>query len=231
MSREVHVGFCERREVRSLPATLLVVLVHGTRAQAEAIKQTAATLLGDQLRLTLSPEKTRITHVDDGFDFLGFRIVRLPRPGRTPAAFSFPTRAAVNRLQASHQDADRTLDDGPAARRALACVQPRLAGLDRVLPSRREQALLCLPRPLPVDEAGAVAAQEAPADDLKTDQAAVHRTRVGEHRGHQALLARHRGSNALQAAPPPPAMGHADQPGHRPRHERRQRMTRPTHVL
>jgi RNA-directed DNA polymerase len=76
-----------------------VVLVHGSRAQAEAIKQTAATLLGDQLRLTLSPEKTRITHVDDGFDFLGLRIVRLPRPGRTPAAFSFATRAAVNRLK------------------------------------------------------------------------------------------------------------------------------------
>jgi RNA-directed DNA polymerase len=48
-----------------------VVLVHGTRAQAEAIKETAAMLLRDQLRLTLSPEKTRITHVDDGFDFLG----------------------------------------------------------------------------------------------------------------------------------------------------------------
>ena len=76
-----------------------VVLVHGTRAQAEAIKETAATLLRDQLRLTLSPEKTRITHVDDGFDFLGFRIVRLSRPGRAPAAFSFPSRSAVNRLR------------------------------------------------------------------------------------------------------------------------------------
>jgi RNA-directed DNA polymerase len=76
-----------------------VVLVHGTQAHAEAIKETAATLLRDQLRLKLSPEKTRITHVDDGFDFLGFRIVRLPRPGRTAVAFTFPTRAAVNRLK------------------------------------------------------------------------------------------------------------------------------------
>ena len=76
-----------------------VVLVHGTRDQAQAIKDAAATLLRDQLRLTLSPEKTRITHVDDGFDFLGFRIVRLPRPGRAPAAFSFPSRRAVNGLR------------------------------------------------------------------------------------------------------------------------------------
>jgi hypothetical protein len=26
------------------------------------------------MRLTLSPEKTAITHVDDGFDLLGFRV-------------------------------------------------------------------------------------------------------------------------------------------------------------
>jgi hypothetical protein len=31
--------------------------------------------------LTLSPEKTHITHVDDGFDLLGFRIVRAPWRG------------------------------------------------------------------------------------------------------------------------------------------------------
>ena len=95
-----------RRRARGHPSYRMVryaddfmVLVHGTRAQAEAIKETAATLLRDQLRLTLSPEKTRITHVDDGFDFLGFRIVRLPRPGRASAAFSFPSRSAVNRLR------------------------------------------------------------------------------------------------------------------------------------
>ena len=46
-----------------------------------------------------SPEKTRITHVDEGFDFLGFRIVRLPRPGRTPVAFSFPSKEAVNGIR------------------------------------------------------------------------------------------------------------------------------------
>ncbi len=70
-----------------------VILVRGTRAQAEALKQQTGEFLSD--RLTLSPEKTRITHVDEGFDFLGFRIVRLPRPGRTPVAFSFPSRRAV----------------------------------------------------------------------------------------------------------------------------------------
>jgi hypothetical protein len=37
MSREVHVRFCESRGVRFPPATHLVVLVHGTEADTEAL--------------------------------------------------------------------------------------------------------------------------------------------------------------------------------------------------
>ena len=72
-----------------------VVLVRGTRAQAEVIKEQTAEFMAEHMRLTLSPEKTRITHVDDGFDYLGFRIQRLPRPGRAPVAYSFPNKQAV----------------------------------------------------------------------------------------------------------------------------------------
>jgi RNA-directed DNA polymerase len=48
--------------------------------------------------LTLSPEKTRITHVDDGFDFLGFRIQRRPR-GRVPVAYSFPSEQSFREIK------------------------------------------------------------------------------------------------------------------------------------
>jgi RNA-directed DNA polymerase len=50
----------------------------------------------EQLCLTLSPEKTHITHVDDGFDLLGFRIVRRPRPveRRSPTASQANERCA-----------------------------------------------------------------------------------------------------------------------------------------
>ena len=95
MSREVHVRFCERREVRLLPATHLVVLVHGTEAHARAIKQQTAEFMAEQMRLTLSPEKTRITHVDYGFDLLGFRIVRAPWRGHKRVAYTFPSQRAV----------------------------------------------------------------------------------------------------------------------------------------
>ncbi|MDQ3092027.1 MAG: reverse transcriptase domain-containing protein [Actinomycetota bacterium] len=71
-----------------------VVLVRGTKAQAHAIKQQTAEFMAEHMRLTLSPEKTSVTHVDDGFDLLGFRIKRRPR-GQTPVAYTFPSRRAL----------------------------------------------------------------------------------------------------------------------------------------
>ena len=94
MSGDVHAGFCERRRVRFPPATLLVILVRGTEAQAQALKQQTTEFMREQMRLTLSPEKTRITHVVDGFDFLGFRIKRIPRR-RIPVAYSFPSERSL----------------------------------------------------------------------------------------------------------------------------------------
>ncbi|MPY72589.1 MAG: group II intron reverse transcriptase/maturase, partial [Alphaproteobacteria bacterium] len=53
-----------------------VVLVHGTKSDAEAIKTEIGQLLASRLKMTLSAEKTHITHIDDSFVFLGFRIQR-----------------------------------------------------------------------------------------------------------------------------------------------------------
>lgn len=51
-----------------------VVLVHGTRASAEDVREQAAAVLAP-MGLRLSQAKTQIVHMRDGFDFLGFRIV------------------------------------------------------------------------------------------------------------------------------------------------------------
>jgi RNA-directed DNA polymerase len=72
-----------------------VVLVRGTEAQAQAIKQQTAEFMAEQMRLTLSPEKTHITHVDDGFDLLGFRVIRAPWRGNKRVAYAFPSKRAV----------------------------------------------------------------------------------------------------------------------------------------
>ena len=75
-----------------------VVLVRGTEAQAHALKEQTAEFMREQLRLTLSPEKTAITHVDDGFDLLGFRIVRAPWRGSKRVAYAFPSKRALREI-------------------------------------------------------------------------------------------------------------------------------------
>jgi RNA-directed DNA polymerase len=71
-----------------------VLAVSGTRAHAEALREEAAEILST-MGLRLSPEKTLITHVDEGLDFLGWRVQRhrkrgtrdsLPRAPRRPTA-------------------------------------------------------------------------------------------------------------------------------------------------
>ena len=81
--------------MRLPPATHLVVLVRGTEAQARAIKEQTAGFMREQMRLTLSPEKTAITHVDDGFDLLGFRVKRAPWHGEKRVAYTFPSKRAL----------------------------------------------------------------------------------------------------------------------------------------
>jgi len=50
------------------------VIVCESKPEAEFIKEKIAEFLRNKIGLTLSDEKTRITHISDGFDFLGFNI-------------------------------------------------------------------------------------------------------------------------------------------------------------
>jgi len=50
-----------------------VILVHGTREHAEALREDVAAVLAP-LGLRLSEAKTQVVHMADGFNFLGFRI-------------------------------------------------------------------------------------------------------------------------------------------------------------
>ena len=61
-----------------------VVLVQGTLQDAEEERLALAQFLKEELRMELSMEKTRITDVREGFDFLGYRVAqeKLPSTGR-----------------------------------------------------------------------------------------------------------------------------------------------------
>jgi RNA-directed DNA polymerase len=57
-----------------------VVLVAGTEAHANALRETVAAVLAP-MGLRLSETKTKVCHIDEGFDFLGFRIQRKRKRG------------------------------------------------------------------------------------------------------------------------------------------------------
>ncbi len=52
-----------------------VVLCNGTKEQAYTMKEELQTVL-ENMGLKLSEEKTKITHITEGFSFLGYRIIR-----------------------------------------------------------------------------------------------------------------------------------------------------------
>jgi len=60
-----------------------VVIVKGTKAQARAIREECRAFLEGELKLTLNMAKTHVTHVNDGFTFLGHRIIRKRGPRGT----------------------------------------------------------------------------------------------------------------------------------------------------
>jgi RNA-directed DNA polymerase len=73
-----------------------VVLLAGRRADAEALWDEVGAVLAP-MGLRLSVEKTRVCHIDEGFDFLGWRIQRRPWRSRTGkwAVYTYPSKKAV----------------------------------------------------------------------------------------------------------------------------------------
>ncbi len=53
-----------------------VIVVKGSKAHAEDIRKMCQQFLERDLKLTLNMDKTHITHVNDGFTFLGHRLIR-----------------------------------------------------------------------------------------------------------------------------------------------------------
>jgi RNA-directed DNA polymerase len=72
-----------------------VVLVAGTKAHAEAVREDVAAVLAP-MGLRLSEAKTKVCHIDEGFDFLGFRIQRRQKRGTTKRAiYTYPSKKAL----------------------------------------------------------------------------------------------------------------------------------------
>lgn len=96
-----------RRRRRGLPNYRLVryaddflVLVSGSREHAEELRGEVAEVL-KPMGLRLSVEKTRITHIDEGFDFLGWRIQRHRKRGTDRQyIYTYPARKSLRSVTA-----------------------------------------------------------------------------------------------------------------------------------
>jgi len=104
-----------------------VLMVKGTRAHAEGLKEEIATVLATELKLTLSPTKTLVTHIDDGFDFLGFRIQRESR-GNKKTVYTFPCRKAFEAVKRAVKALTRMQTLNLSLRQLLIKVNPILRG-------------------------------------------------------------------------------------------------------
>jgi RNA-directed DNA polymerase len=96
-----------RRLRRGLPTFKLAryaddwcLVIKGTKAHAEAWREEIASVLST-MGLRLSPEKTLITHIDDGLDFLGWRIQRHRKQGtQVHYVYSYPARKSLKAVMA-----------------------------------------------------------------------------------------------------------------------------------
>jgi len=76
-----------------------VILWNGDKAGAEQLREQVKQFLANELHLELSLEKTHITHVLEGFDFLGFHIKRYEDPNDRPTLRVEPSKKNIERFK------------------------------------------------------------------------------------------------------------------------------------
>jgi group II intron reverse transcriptase/maturase len=94
------------RSGKGLPSAMIryaddfVVMVRGTKEQAQALRTQIADFLQDHLQMELSWEKTLVTPVTAGFTFLGYEVkaIRSKRDGRTKVLLR-PSKRSMQRYQ------------------------------------------------------------------------------------------------------------------------------------
>src|SRR5271157_3267117 len=128
----------DRPHLKSLSHSFTLDWVLTCKSAAEARAALgAATRILEQLGVQLNPQKTRIVHVRQGFDFLGYRIVRTSGKRKLPGSMIrrwsptglivHPTRKSIRRFG----DRVRTLTRRSAPRKTAELIQelnPTLRG-------------------------------------------------------------------------------------------------------
>jgi RNA-directed DNA polymerase len=96
-----------------------VLMVSGNRYHADALRDEVSAVLAP-LGLQLAPDKTRVVHIDEGFDFLGFHIQRMRKRGtQKHYVYTIPSKKAIRSIKdkvstktyrsTRHQDLDKLI--------------------------------------------------------------------------------------------------------------------------
>jgi RNA-directed DNA polymerase len=104
------------------------LMVHGTRADAEALREQIAEVLST-MGLRLSQEKTLITHIEQGLDFLGWRIQRHRKPGTNRYyVYTYPAKKALRAIMAKVKTLCREVGTNQPLDALLLRLNPALRG-------------------------------------------------------------------------------------------------------
>src|SRR6266699_2983239 len=104
------------------------IMVAGTRNDALALREEAAQVLA-RMGLRLSEEKTLITHIDEGLDFLGWHIQRHRKRGSNRQyVYTYPSRKAVKAATGKVKIICRTTDTNRPLDALLLRLNPALQG-------------------------------------------------------------------------------------------------------
>ena len=160
-----------RRRAKGLPnwrivryADDFVVLVHGTAGTTSKPCAKTSRTCSRRMGLRLSAAKTRVVHMSDGFDFLGFRIQWKRKTGTNKwHVYTFIADRPIRSLKAKIRAlTHRTSQQNPGT--VLIQAQPDHARLGQLLQARGLQTHPQPPGPLRVVAGGPVAADTAPLD-------------------------------------------------------------------
>lgn len=106
-----------------------VILVTGTKDEAMAERDRLAAFLMQELRMELSLEKTLVTAVEDGIDFLGYRVVRTKalRTGHLVGNLYIP-KGKVQRLRDAIKTRTKTYPTGASLAQLIGDLNPIILG-------------------------------------------------------------------------------------------------------
>ena len=170
------------------------IMVSGTKAHAEAVLDEVAEVLSG-LGLRLAMDKTRVVHIDEGLDFLGWRIQRHRKRGTSKHyVYTYPARKALRSCIGEDQD-DLLAGREPAARGPDSAAESAATGLDRLLPAGSVAPGLRVPARRGLAPAVRMAAAKTPQDQLEGTPPPVLPRRLVAHRRREEAVQPRRGAD------------------------------------